>query len=408
MSPFITGILFFLLIAVAMGAVMFWAVRSQAGKEFRISRRAFVYSLVIPVVLGVAFLGFFAFYEWHETPGFCGELCHAMGPKYEGYEEPENNAMMITHKEEGVPCTGCHVGPGWTGQVTALMSVPHEFISEAFNLYDIDDLGGIMQEEQCWKCHDGSHAIKPGKVYDVLGDPVDPHTGEEKCFNCHPAHSAGFGVSLDTCVLCHGHALGDWDAAMERHGSRTGGNCLDCHDRHHPEDARVPWDDVADILENEGMDFCADCHPRNAAEWVASSNEASHELYGDCFNCHTEHLSSHAFHVDYTPYDNCSNCHPSFAAAGDIHDRTGVTYANVADVGNDLCEACHVDEVEDLDENKQHRGLDCVYCHGDHLVRIQVTFGECTVCHDDRIEEGHDETTDNCTAGACHGRGWFH
>jgi hypothetical protein len=406
MSPFIIGMLVFFLIALGMGALIFYTVRSMGRREFKISRRAFIYSLLIPVALGVVFMGFFAFYEWHETPEFCGELCHAMGPKYEGYIEPENNSMMITHKEEGVPCTGCHVGPGWWGQVEALMSVPHEFISEAFNLYDLDDLGGIMHEEQCWKCHDGSHALKPGDVVTVTGDLVDPHTGEETCFNCHPAHSAGFGVSLETCELCHGHALDDWEDSMGKHGQRTGGDCLDCHDRSHPEDARVPWEDVEEILD---MEFCHDCHPTEYINWIDSSTNASHDLYGDCVDCHEEHLSSDAFHFVNGEYDECNDCHPKYNETGGIHDRTGVTYTGVTDVGNDLCKACHEEQYADLDENKHHRGLECVYCHGDHLVEIQVTFDECTICHgEETIPDWHDEETDDCTANACHKRGWFH
>jgi nitrate/TMAO reductase-like tetraheme cytochrome c subunit len=408
MSPFISGMLVFFLLCLGMGALIFYTVRSQGRREFKISRRAFTYSLLIPVLLGVVFLGFFAFYEYHETPEFCGELCHAMGPKYEGYEHPENNQMMITHKEEGVPCTGCHVGPGWTGQVAALASVPQEFISEAFNLYDINDLGGIMHEEQCWKCHDGSHAIKPGEVKSVTGDLVDPHTGEEVCFNCHPAHSAGFGVSLDTCVLCHGHALDDWDTSMERHGNRTGGDCLSCHDRNHPEDARVPWEDVANILENNGMEFCNDCHPTEYDNWMDSATEESHELYGECLDCHTEHLSSTAFHYVGDEYTNCNWCHPQYNVTGGIHDRTGVTFLGVPDVSNDLCQACHPDEEDGLDEEPQHRGLDCVFCHQDHLVNLRVEFDRCWICHDEDSLPEHTTHDENLTGCSCHGSGWNH
>jgi hypothetical protein len=405
MSPFILGILVFFLLALGMGALIFYVVRSQGRREFKISRRAFAYSLLIPVMLSVAFLGFFAFYEWHETAGFCGELCHSMGEKYEGYVEPENNKMMITHKEEGVPCTGCHVGPGWIGQVEALTAVPHEFISEAFNLYEMDDLGGIMHEEQCWKCHDGSHALEPGVVYDVLGDPIDPHEGEETCFNCHPAHSAGFGVSLDTCELCHGHALDDWDDSMDKHGERTGGECLDCHDRQHPDDARVPWEEVEVAVDN---DFCSDCHPTQYRIWNDSNTEESHEMYGDCVDCHQEHLSSHAFHFVDGKYGDCWDCHPSYNGTEGIHDRTGVTYLGVDQADNDLCEACHPDQIDGLDQEPQHRGLDCVFCHTDHLVNIRVDFDRCWICHDEESLPDHTEHDEELTGCSCHGSGWTH
>jgi hypothetical protein len=405
MSDFIIGMLVFLLIALGLGALILFVARSQGTKEFKISRRAFAYSLLIPIALGLVFLGFFAFYEYHETPEFCGELCHAMGPKYEGYIEPENNSMMITHKQEGVPCTGCHVGPGWTGQVEALLAVPNEFISEAFNTYELDDLGGIMHEEQCWKCHDGSHAKVPGEVVSVTGELVNPHEGDPVCFGCHPAHSAGFGVSLDTCVLCHGHALDDWDTSMDAHGNRTGGDCLDCHDRAHPEDARVPWSEVQDILD---IDFCGDCHPTEKRDWVDSATEDSHELYGDCVDCHTEHLSSHAFHYVGEEYEDCDSCHPTYDMVGGIHDRSGVTYVDHPDVGNDLCEACHPDQIEDLDDNRQHRGLDCVFCHGDHLVNLRVDFDNCWICHDEDALPEHTTHDEELTGCSCHGSGWYH
>ena len=404
MSDFLTGMIVFLLIALGLGILVFYGVRSMGGREFRMTRRAFVYSLAIPVVLAIVFLGFFAFYEYHETAEFCGELCHSMGPKYEGYVNPENNSMMITHKEEGVPCTGCHVGSGWTGQVQALLSVPHEVVSELFNLYDIDDLGGIMHEESCIKCHDGDHAVKPGEVQAVDRSWVNPHEQEGTCFNCHPAHTGGFGVSLETCEICHGMALDDWAGSMEKHGERTGGECLDCHDRLHPDNARVPWVEVEEVLD---MEFCQDCHPAEYQVHVDTETDDSRELYGECLDCHVEHDTSDAFHYHLEPYDNCTNCHLSLDAPGGIHDRTAVSYRDFEDLDNDLCEACHVDEIEGLDEHKQHRGLDCTYCHQEHL-ELEVDFDECTICHNGTIPNSHDSSLGGCTRGACHGRGWYH
>ncbi len=404
MALFIDGIILFLILAIGFGAVFLGIVRSMAGKEFRISRRAFAYGLAIPLVVGLVFLGIGAFLEYHEAPEFCGEMCHSMEPYYVAYSEPENNSMMITHKEEGVACTGCHVGPGWWGQVEAYWSVPHEIWSEMFDTYDPDDLHAVVKEESCTKCHDGGEAMKPGKVMSVTGELVDPHSEDRKCADCHPSHTAGWGVSLDTCEFCHGHALADWETSMEAHGNRTGGECLDCHDRDHPEDARVPWDVVGDILD---MQFCTDCHPAETTAYLESSTEASLELYGECLDCHTEHLSSEAFHSHEAPYDQCTDCHPNYEGSVTVHNRTGVSYLGLPDVGNDLCDICHAEQIEGLDLNKQHRGLDCVYCHGDHMGTI-VTFDECTVCHRENLPSSHDEDISRCTRSSCHGTGWYH
>ncbi len=406
MSDFITGMAVFVLIALGLGVVILTIVRRQGGRQLRITRRAFVYSLVIPVALGLVFLGFFAFYEWHETPEFCGELCHSMEPKYIGFVEPENNSMMIVHKEEGVACTACHTGPGWWGQVDALLAVPHEFVSEAFNLYDPENLGGFYDEESCNKCHDGDVAILPGNVTAVDGSQVNPHLEDDVCMDCHPAHSAGFGISLQTCPICHAMALDDWDESMERHAERTGKDCLSCHDRAHPEDARVPWDEVEEAGHGHN-EFCSDCHMKEYNVYFESASEVSLELYGDCVDCHVVHDVSDAFHYSTQPYDDCGGCHYYLDGPGGIHNRSAVAYSDYPTVGDILCTACHLEQVEDLDQNKQHRGLDCVYCHDEHLDVI-VNFDECTICHTTEIPDWHDEETDGCTKSACHGEGWYH
>jgi nitrate/TMAO reductase-like tetraheme cytochrome c subunit len=405
MALFINGIIAFLLLAFGLGFVFFYGVKAMAGRQFKTSPRSFLYGLAIPVVLALVFLGIGAFLEYHETAEFCGEMCHSMNIHYDGYVNPENNSMMITHKEEGVTCTGCHVGPGWWSQVEAYYSVPHEMWSEIWNTYDPDDLGaGGLEEESCIKCHDGKVAIKPGPVVTVLNDTIDPHIGQPTCMECHPAHSAGFGVSLDTCELCHGHALDDWEASMTAHEARTGGECLDCHDRMHPEDARVPWEEVSEILD---MEFCHDCHPSEYDAYIGTSSEISLELYGDCLACHVEHLNSEAFHPHEAPYDDCGDCHPNYKIGASTHNRTGVSWTDVAyPVQKDLCINCHEDQEQGLDEKKNHRGLECVYCHVDHMEKGAV-LEECTLCHDETIPDWH-SGSGSCTSSACHGTEWYH
>ncbi|UCC93986.1 MAG: hypothetical protein JSW25_04795, partial [Thermoplasmata archaeon] len=131
-------------------------------------------------------------------------------------------------------------------------------------------------------------------------------------------------------------------------------------------------------------------------------------LYGDCVDCHIEHLSSHAFHFVDGKYGECWDCHPTYNETTGIHDRTGVTYMGLDGVGNDLCEACHPDQIEDLDQEPQHRGLDCVYCHLDHLVNIQVDFDRCWICHDEDSLPSHTEHNEELRGCSCHGSGWTH
>jgi nitrate/TMAO reductase-like tetraheme cytochrome c subunit len=405
MAVFITGILVFLLLAGALGLVHLAIVRRLAGSELRVSRRGFAYALLIPVAVGLLFLGVGAFLEYHEQPGFCGGLCHSMEPAYETYSQPGNNSMMVVHGEADVGCTGCHVGPGWWGQVESFLVVPHEVVSEVFNTYDIDDLGGDVDPANCLKCHDGGRATLPGEVISVTGAPVDPHAEGADCAQCHLAHDGGRGTSLDTCGICHGVALPDWDDAIERHANTTGGACLDCHDRPHPEGARVPWSSVGSVV---GMAFCQDCHAAERAAYVGSSTTRSLALYGECVDCHVEHDTSSAFHVVTPAYEDCASCHPGTTLPGGIHDRTGVNYAGHAAVGTDLCAGCHADQVAGLAEVGTHAGLDCTYCHQDHLAEVSVDFTKCTRCHGDDIPEWHAGDTTKCSISSCHRTGWFH
>ena len=67
-------------------------------------RRKFHLICIVGVVaLNVALFASFAGYQWTETTGFCGTLCHTMSPEY------------VTHKESphaNVACAECHVGAG--------------------------------------------------------------------------------------------------------------------------------------------------------------------------------------------------------------------------------------------------------------------------------------------------------
>jgi nitrate/TMAO reductase-like tetraheme cytochrome c subunit len=403
MSVFVDGLIVFLLLALGLGFLFWAAVGRLAGKEFKLTRRAFIYSLAIPAVLVMVFGAMGWFLEWHEEPEFCGEMCHSMEPLYEAYENPRNNTMMATHLEVGVGCTGCHVGPGWWGQVEAYLAVPHEFYSEIFNTYDPHDLGGGLKEESCLKCHDGDVASEPGLVLSALKTMVDPHTSDEDCADCHQAHQGARGLTIEACNVCHGLANPDFGAAVEAHGVRAGEECMDCHDRHHPDDATVPFSRVVNLTD----DFCADCHMVEVQVHLESSTEASLALYGNCTTaCHLEHNRSHAYHVEYEPYDNCSDCHTNLDGPGGFHNRTGVDYADFPSfVDNDLCYDCHLDAEEGLDQKKNHRGLECVYCHAQHAQR-SIVLDECTICHTE-IPDWHSGDSD-CTRSSCHGKEWYH
>jgi hypothetical protein len=388
MTNFILGIVVFLFLALLFGLLTLGVVRGLQGKQLRISRRAFLYSLLIPVSVGLAFLAFGTFYDYHETTGFCGEICHSMEPLLETYENPGNNAMMATHADEGVTCTGCHVGPGWGGQIDSFLVVPHEVWSETFNTYDPEDLGGEVEDENCEKCHDGEHAVVPGNVTTVSRTKTNPHDGDQDCVECHIAHEPGLGISMEQCGICHGDAIPDFDAAISRHGERAGSDCLDCHDRPHMGDeARVPFSEVGDILSDA---FCADCHVDEERVYVESGTPGSIELYGGCLDCHDDHNASTAPHVATGDYSDCTHCHLDMEGPGGVHDRRKVKYLGAPGVNDELCLECHITVVEVYEAtstpaSKAMYGA-CVDCHSDHTVKtsphiVTGSYSDCGNCH---------------------------
>lgn len=67
-------------------------------------RKFYLFFVGGAVLLNVAVFASYAGYQWTESVGFCGTLCHTMGPEY------------VTHQESphaNVACAECHVGAGF-------------------------------------------------------------------------------------------------------------------------------------------------------------------------------------------------------------------------------------------------------------------------------------------------------
>lgn len=417
-TAFILGLVIFLGLATGLGLLTLGMFGRLAGRGFKFTRRSFLYTLAIPVVLGAVALLAGGFLAWHETPGFCGDICHSMEPLYETYEDPGNNSLMTAHVGDDVTCTGCHVGPGWKGQVGSFLNVPWETVSEAFNLYEPGDLDGEVPAGWCLKCHDGDIAAKPGNVTTAIGTLANPHDDDEgegedgededgedddeegdedECASCHTPHMPGTGLSFRTCSICHGTVMPDFRSSLRAHAERVNASCLSCHDRAHPEDAEVPFVEAAGTASE---DFCSDCHGPEVAAYDGSATEGSRELYGECVDCHGSHDSVPPPHPAAPDYGNCTSCHGPLALPGGIHNRTSVSYLGVDDVGNELCAPCHADQVEGLADEEDHEDLDCVACHSEHL-RLRVDFTACDDCHED-IPGGHNVNTARCNRNDCH------
>lgn len=403
LSAFGTGSILFMVTAIAVALVMVLVVKAISGKEFKVTPTSFILVLLVPLALGTGILAVGSFLEVHEAPGLCGEYCHAMEPLYVSYNNPGNNTMLSDHSSRGVTCLDCHTGPGWGGQIDVWMDVPHEAYYEVMGKYEPGDLGGHVSPLWCTKCHDGDYAPLPLHITTAINTTLDIHVEGSFCGDCHNAHDGGIGYTEEACTVCHGTEIEDFLISLDNHGARSGGECMDCHDRAHPSDAQIPFADYPELIDSK---FCSDCHIGEFQALNGSATPLAKELYGECTSCHEDHEPSVPIHDMVAPFDDCAQCHLGMDKLGGIHNRTKISYIEMDGIENDFCKACHSPEVGRLSRSAIHGDLDCVSCHDDHGLR--VVFDDCIDCHGDELPEWHVPETIGCNWDYCHGTNFYH
>lgn len=177
---------------------------------------------IIVVVIAVAGIGF---WNWHNQPSFCNAVCHTSMDAYVatydqeanttgvdkyGNEVSNTNAMLVvSHKEQGVNCLGCHV-PTLSQQLTEVA----ETITGDY-YYPLEEVGteelmvnsGHAEgtgDEFCLKsgCHDVTREGLTELTSDMDFNPHRWQHGEIACSECHKSHRA----SVFYCTQCHSEA----------------------------------------------------------------------------------------------------------------------------------------------------------------------------------------------------------
>lgn len=196
---------------------------------------------VIVVVLVIAGIGA---WNWHNTPGFCGTVCHySMSSYVETYNQQANaagidkygnavsntNAMLaVSHQSDEagkLACLSCHV-PSVSqqlGEVQETITGDYYVVQRAdaadyAALEEVDsnaliaNAGGTENtgDEFCLKS--GCHVTESGEDYtrDTLTEltsdmAFNPHRwthGNFQCTDCHKSHRA----SVFYCTRCHNDA----------------------------------------------------------------------------------------------------------------------------------------------------------------------------------------------------------
>jgi hypothetical protein len=347
--------------------------------------------------IGIILLIAGAVFEYMEQPEFCGTACHPradiivddtpMDPYYQGYISPGNNAIMEAHVEHEVTCSGCHDKPGIIGKLDAYVGAMVEGFNYVTGNYEKGNLTTHFENENCLKCHDGEYAEEPGEFLSFDGTLINPHNDDEKkCADCHVPHQRGMGLSEDACSSCHGLT----DLQINVHGWRSGGECYDCHNREHPDHARVPFSQVP---QSATPKFCGDCHPEAFDEYSAWT-PGQLTLYGNCTtSCHTEHRMSSIPHdtADFGDTD-CDSCHVDGVESHKLSTIAFNTYQG--EIDNEFCGSCHQNEFNKYSNwsslMKSSYGNCTNSCHIKHKgVNVPHTvdepYGEdCKKCHVDR------------------------
>jgi hypothetical protein len=345
--------------------------------------------LLFLVMIFIVATGTVAF-EYMESEEFCGTFCHIMIPYHNSYLYPGNNSMMAVHLNSETSCTNCHNEPGIIGTIDSLYTGVKEMYLYYTNTYNPDDLGGDITRESCLKCHDGITATEPRFVTTAEGKVANPHSDETKCTECHNAHNPGIGLSENTCSICHGIFYENFEEMLTNHGLRTNKDCMECHNKPHPDDALISFSEYPDLIDTE---FCSDCHGGD----VERLKNRDHETES-CINCHKEHgVLSIKFDDCYGSCHDIADGHDTTTTSCTIcHDTSTIHLSPDFDLGlsfsDILCDNCHAEaslayESTFTPESLEIYGDDgCINCHSEHKKitvphKVVAPDGDCSVCH---------------------------
>ncbi len=225
-----------------------------------------------------------------------------------------------------------------------------------------------MKPAECGRCHTS--------VYKTLLNEGGKHKFD--CTNCHQVFHVFRAAEIwdqivPKCVRCHGYYHGEKAPILK--------DCQKCHvEGHAPK--RIPPGDILDLN-------CDKCHPKILAEMKQFPSKHSeqkcslchHTKHGyipSCMECHEPHVAS------LTTNQQCLECHP-------VHSPTRPMVFK-ADTSNEICSACHSDEVDKLAANKsKHHNVACVECHTKHGY-----IPKCQECHEQPHSEALLKKFPNC------------
>jgi len=243
--------------------------------------------------------------------------------------------------------------------------------------------------KQCMACHKEGSKLPASEIFQtpmgISGDPRAPFAdGKHDCEACHGPSKSHLRRQKDgsrppPAITFSDKTPYDHDTPVEAQN----GVCLGCHDY----GARFHW--PGSIHDIEGL-ACVDCHDRHTPNDPVLSMETQAEV---CYNCHKEQraqflrqsrhpVQSATSSLSHTGLMTCTDCHQPHGSAG-----PGALKRNTI---NEQCHECHAEKRGPFLWEHAPVQEDCTNCHTPHGSNYEnLLVGRppwlCQQCHIARL-----------------------
>lgn len=181
----------------------------------RVVKKNWITAGVVAAVVVVAGAGLWV---WHETPSFCGAICHSpMNAYVETYNSEDPGMLASVHAASDETCLSCHE-PKITEQVGEAMKwVADDYPMTADGAMLATGVD-LASEEFCATggCHDMADVVSQTWGFEGNDEKYNPHSshqdGSVQCSDCHKSHQ----TSTLYCAKCHDINLPEgWEATSD-------------------------------------------------------------------------------------------------------------------------------------------------------------------------------------------------
>lgn len=175
-------------------------------------KRNWIAAGIVAAVVVVAGAGLWA---WHETPSFCGSLCHSPMDAYvDTYYSEDPGMLASAHAAADETCLSCHE-PKLTEQVGEAMKwIADDYPMTADGTMLVTGVD-LASEEFCATsgCHSMTDVVAQTWGFEENDAKYNPHSSHQDlaltCGDCHKAHE----TSVLVCNECHSLNMPEgWEA----------------------------------------------------------------------------------------------------------------------------------------------------------------------------------------------------